>query len=252
MPAGSVSSLPLFCSRAGWQVKVFEAAQEVSMSKTSKEITAAADKLYYERERLDGVRRSIELLHAAYDDYEALWRGARAHFFLGQEAHDCLEARAHYLSGIDAGKKAVRAFDESVEGHFWLGVNLALLAQLENPFRALRHVLQAGRKLRRAVSLNPAYHAGGPLRVLARLESKLPRLLGGGAERARAHFEEAIRLAPSNTVTRLYFAELLLERGDTARAGKELEAILAIPFDPAWAFEIKRDQARAREILRHK
>ncbi|HEV7843197.1 MAG TPA: TRAP transporter TatT component family protein, partial [Pyrinomonadaceae bacterium] len=84
------------------------------------------------------------------------------------------------------------------------------------------------------------------------LESKLPQLLGGGTRRARARFEEALRLAPSNTVTRLYFAELLLECGDTERARTELEAILAIPFDPAWAFEIKRDQARAREIIMQK
>jgi cytochrome c-type biogenesis protein CcmH/NrfG len=74
--------------------------------------------------------------------------------------------------------------------------------------------------------------------------------LGGGTSRARAHFEEAIRLAPSNTVTRIYFAELLLERGDTQRARAELEALLALPFDPAWSFEIKRDRERAREMLK--
>jgi hypothetical protein len=219
------------------------------MSKTSKEITALADKLYDEREDMDGVRRSIELLRGAADDYEAFWRRSRAHFFLGQEARDSLQMRAHHLAGTDAGDEAVRASNLRVEGHFWTGVNLALLAQLENPFRALRYALRAGRELRRAVALNPAYHGGGPLRVLARLESRLPGLLGGGPARARAHFEEALRHAPSNTVTRLYFAELLLEHGDTNRAREELEATLLVRFDPAWAFEIRRDQARAREIL---
>jgi hypothetical protein len=136
-----------------------------------------------------------------------------------------------------------------VEGHFWLGVNLALLAQLEKSFGALRYALSAKRELKRAVSINASYHAAGPLRVLARLESKLPRIFGGGTRRARAHFEEAIRLAPSNTVTRLYFAELLLESVDTTRARAELEAVLAIPVDPAWAFEINRDRNRAREML---
>lgn len=220
------------------------------MSKTSKEITAHADRLYEEREQPEGVRRSIELLNEASGDYEALWRKARAHFFLGQEARDKREARAHHHAGIDAGRSAVGAFDRGVEGHFWLGVNLALLAQLEKPFGALRHALKAKRELHRAVAINPAHHGAGPLRVLARLESKLPRLLGGGAKRARLRFEDALRLAPSNIVTRLYFAELLLECGDTERARAELQAVLAIPFDPAWAFEINRDQTRAREILR--
>jgi uncharacterized protein (TIGR02996 family) len=219
------------------------------MSKTSKEITALADKLYAGREDLDAVRRSLKLLNDAHADYEALWRAARAHFFLGQEARDKHEARASHLYGVDAGRLAASVFDNRVEGHFWLGVNLALLAQLEKPLGALRHALDARRELKRAVSLDSSYHGAGPLRVLARLESKLPRILGGGALRARAHFEEAIRLAPSNTVTRLYFAELLLENGDATRARVELAAILAIPFDPAWAFEIKRDQKRARGIM---
>jgi tetratricopeptide (TPR) repeat protein len=220
-----------------------------SMSKTSKEITALADKLYARRENLEGVRESAELLKDATTDYEALWRASRAHFFLGQEAHDKMEARRAYLSGIDAGRLAVRVSDNRVEGHFWLGVNLALLAQVEKSFGALELALRAKRELHRAVSIDASYHAAGPLRVLARLESKLPRIFGGGTRRARAHFEEAIRLAPSNTVTRLYFAELLLQSGDTTRARAELEAVITITFDPSWAFEIKRDQERAREML---
>lgn len=220
------------------------------MSKLAKEMAELADRLYHEREHPEGVRRSLEFLRAGYCDYEALWRMARAHFFLGQEAPDAQQARAAHLAGIDAGRRAVRAFESRVEGHFWLGVNLSLLARMEKPFRAIGLALQARRALRHAISLDPAYHAAGPLRVLARLESKLPRLLGGGTERALLHFEEAIRLAPKNTVTRLYFAELLSERGEIERARMELETLLAIPFDPDWAFEIKRDRAKALGMTR--
>jgi tetratricopeptide (TPR) repeat protein len=218
------------------------------MSKTLEEITARADQFYCEREQLERVSQSIELLREAADYYQALWRMSRAHFFLGQEARDNMEARAHHLSGIDAGRRAVRSLESSVEGHFWLGVNLALLARHEKPLAALPHALSAKRELRRAVHLDATYHAAGPLRVLARLESRLPRLLGGGTIRARAHFEEALRIAPANTVTRIYFAELLAECGEAERARTELETVLHVPFDPAWAFEIKRDQTRAREL----
>lgn len=219
------------------------------MSKTLEEIRALADELYHEREQLDGVRRSLELLRAAGRDYEALWRTARAHFFLGQEARDKAEAGAHHRAGVDAGMRAVRESQARVEGHFWLGVNLALLAQLGSPLGALRAALEARRELKHAVALNRAYHGAGPLRVLARLESKLPRLLGGGRRRALTRFEEAIELAPSNTVTRIYFAELLLEGGDTQRARAELEIILSLPLDPAWAFEMRRDRKKAEEMM---
>ena len=90
------------------------------------------------------------------------------------------------------------------------------------------------------------------MRVLARLESRLPRIMGGGKQRAREHYEEALSLAPENTVTRIYFAELLLECGDPGAARLELEALLAIPFNGSWAFEIKRDRARALELMRNR
>ena len=219
------------------------------MTETVEEITALADRLYREREQLERVRRSLLILDSSPAVYETLWRKGRAHFFLGQEASDEREARGHHLAGTKDSRLAVRAFKDGVEGHFWLGVNLALLAGLEKPLKALPHAVRAKRELKRAASIDSSYHAAGPLRVLARLESKLPRILGGGHARARLHFEEALRRAPANTVTRLYFAELLMECGESTRAQAELEAILTIPFNPDWAFEIKRDRKRAREII---
>ena len=40
-----------------------------------------------------------------------------------------------------------------------------------------------------------------------------------------------------------------LQMGETARARAELEAVVNAPFDPAWAFEIERDQRIAQERL---
>jgi hypothetical protein len=143
----------------------------------------------------------------------------------------------------------VRANPHRVEGHFWLGVNLALQAQATRSLRALAPALRAKRSLERASRINAAYHAAGPLRVLARLKHKLPRLFGGGHKRARADFTRAIELAPANTVTRLYFAEMLIDAGDVLRARSELEAILNAPLDAAWMFETTRDRARAYRML---
>jgi hypothetical protein len=137
----------------------------------------------------------------------------------------------------------------SVEGHFWLGVNLALMAQSKNKCMALFLVWLAKRSLRRAVRLDPGYNAAGPFRVLARLQHKLPRVLGGGHYRARSTFEKALQLAPDNTVTRIYYAELLLEVGDEAEARKHLEAIMHAKPDPAWYFETRRDRMSAKEKL---
>lgn len=221
------------------------------MNHTLSELIARADALYAAREDLENVRESVKLLQAApaSDAYEANWRLGRALFLLGQEADEHAQARAYHAQATQFSQRAALAEPSRVEGHFWLGVNLALLAQIEKPLNALRHALQAKRALRRAVRLNPAYHAAGPLRVLARLEHKLPRLFGGSPARSRAHFEEAARLSPSNTVTRIYFAELLLDSGDTPHARAQLEAVINAPLDPDWKFETKRDQRLAQEML---
>lgn len=217
------------------------------------ETTERADALYAAREHTQNVSLSAELLDAALSrgfDYENAWRLGRALFFLGQEAQGDSQSRAFHARAVKMCELAARAEPARVEGHFWLGVNLALLAALENPVSALPHAFRARRSLRRAVALDAGYHAAGPLRVLARLETKLPKWLGGGHARARADFEKALTLAPNNTVTRLYFAELLLETGDERSARLQLEALLAAPTDPAWAFERARDRRLAHAMLK--
>ncbi|HEY0385558.1 MAG TPA: TRAP transporter TatT component family protein [Pyrinomonadaceae bacterium] len=218
------------------------------------EIASRADAFYAARDDVRSVSQSLELLEAALTsefDYELAWRAGRALFFLGQEAESEARARERHARAIEVCGRAAGACPARVEGHFWLGVNLALLAALENPLSALWHALKARCSLHRAISIDPAYHAAGPLRVLARLEARLPTVFGGGYKRARAHFERAVAIAPNNTVTRLYFAELLAAAGEQPRARQQLEALLNAPPDPAWAFEIARDRRLAEAMLKN-
>ncbi|HEV7860874.1 MAG TPA: TRAP transporter TatT component family protein [Pyrinomonadaceae bacterium] len=216
------------------------------------EIIERADALYFAREDQESVRACLPLLQEAPVplDYEILWRLGRALFFLGQESADRDAARTAHRRALPFCLEAAALEPERVEGHFWLGVNRALLAQLSTLFRAPLLALQASRSLRRAAQIDAAYHAAGPLRVLARLEAHLPFILGGGTTRARAHFEKALSLAPENTVTRIYFAEMLIKTGETHQAQRALQAILNTPPDPAWAFEIARDKKLADEMLK--
>ena len=219
----------------------------------------SADRAYAAREEIRNVRESVELLRNAFfqsSNYEIAWRLSRALFFLGQEslaesglAGSRSSRRNLHAEGAKAGRCATRLRPERVDGHFWAGVNLALLAALEPRLKAAAHALPAKRALQRAITIDAAYHCAGPLRVLARLQHKLPRWLGGGVTAARLNFERAIYITPANTVTRIYFAELLLAIGDIDRARAELEHVLSVPLDPEWAFEITRDQLLANAML---
>ena len=231
---------------------------------SASQLLVTADTSYAARAEITKVRQSAETLRAALaksESYDLAWRLSRALFFLGQEErttkHDLLQDQSAqrqltcgwHAAGADSGRRAIAQQPQYVEGHFWTGVNLALLAAVEPRRRALVHVLQAQRALLKAIAIAPDYHAAGPLRVLGRLQHKIPRLLGGGQRRAFTSFERAIARAPTNTVTRIYFAELLLDMGEHDRAVAELEAVLMMPLDAEWNFEIKRDQIRAMEML---
>jgi hypothetical protein len=134
------------------------------------------------------------------------------------------------------------------EGHFWLGVNLALLAESGRSPSAVVQAWRARRVLLKASALDPAYHGAGPLRVLGRLEHKLPKILGGNFDRSRMHFEEALRIDPQNSVTRIYFAEMLIDLGELSFATYHLDLVLSSSFDPEWAFEIERDKRLAVKL----
>jgi tetratricopeptide (TPR) repeat protein len=216
------------------------------------QIVEDSDRAYAAREEIQNVRESVAYLRnlpARADEYELAWRLSRALFFLGQESREKQSARDFQAEGVKAGKQATRLAPARVEGHFWLGVNLALLASLEPKTKAAAHALKARRALQKAISLDASYHAAGPLRVLARLQHRLPQVLGGGIARARENYERAISIAPANTVTRIYFAELLLDQGESERAQAELQVALNARLDPVWSFEINRDQQLAKEMI---
>jgi len=210
-----------------------------------------ADELYEQRARPEAVRESVMVLSGARGGanlYEVQWRLARAMFFLGQQAESAPEKLQLHSSAMDAGARAVALNPERVEGHFWAGVNLALYAESARAPRGIRAVLRARSELKRAVEIAEDYHGAGPLRVLARLEHRAPRLLGGNRQRSRAYFDRAMAIA-RNKVTLLYAAELALDEGEQEYAAGLLEEIIASPSEPGWEFENSRDRETARSLL---
>ena len=215
-------------------------------------VIGRADELYQHRSQPESVRESVMVLSGARggsDRYEVQWRLARALFFLGQQANSRDSAQQLYAAGIGAGERAVALNSERVEGHFWVGVNLALFAESGSRWRALRALRGARTELRRAVSISEKYHDAGPLRVLGRLEHKAPKLLGGSLKRSRILFDRALEIAPSNSVTLVYAADLALDAGQRERATSLLQQILDSSVDPDWEFENNRDRELARSML---
>jgi len=210
-----------------------------------------ADDLYRNRHNLSGVTESIRILSElrnGLEPFEVEWRLSRAQFFLGQEASDRRQKAPRFREGIVAGQTAVEHNPERVEGHFWLGVNLGLSAEVVGSLQALRYVRRAIKHLKRSCELCPQYHGAGPLRVYARLKHKLPWPIGSRAD-SETLFRRAISLSPDNSVTRVYFAELLSEIGKSDDEMAQLRAVIEMPENQEWLFELARDKAIARRRL---
>ena len=216
-------------------------------------VIGRADELYRGRARPGAVRESVMILSGARgsnERYEVQWRLARALFFLGQEAAEPAGKSQLHAAGVGAGERAVALNPERVEGHFWVGINLALFAESHSSLRALRALSWARSELRMAAKMNEAYHDAGPLRVLGRLAHKAPRLLGGSLRKSEKYYNRALEIAPANTVTLRYAAELAMARKQTPRAERLLERLLSLPDDPDWEYESRRDRELARELLK--
>jgi len=175
--------------------------------------------------------------------YDVQWRFAREMFVLGERS------KKYFGRGIRHGACAAKLEPDRVEGHFWLGVNQALHAEQCGGLSGARLVLKARASLKRAAEISPSYHGAGPLRVLARTEHKAPWFLGGSRKRSLILYERALQLAPSNSVTLLYCAELLLDAGDTGGAIERLQQIVDMEIDPDWESENARDKSLAAGLL---
>lgn len=212
-----------------------------------------ADQLYRQRAQLPAVGQSIDLLKRAIGEdghYELHWRLARASFFLGQEAESHSLAADHFREGIAAGEAATALEPGLVAGQFWLGVNLALLAQCERGLERLAYVGRAKRALKSANAIDESYHGAGPLRVLGRITHKLPRIVGGSKRKAQDFYERALSICPGNTVTRIFYAELLHDLDNKTAAREQLHYVLEAVADEEWTFEITRDKAFAEKMLK--
>jgi hypothetical protein len=215
------------------------------------DVIKLADEVYRQRVELsrssssqrEAWEREIKLLARQIDSYELEWRLSRLLFVEGER-----DSRSYYEGAVH-GRRSIKLGSSAVEGYFWAGVNLALYAQARQGLRAVFALLEAKRDLKRASQIAEGYHGAGPLRVLGRLAHKSPRVLGGNAERSRICYERALEIAPTNSVTLVYAAELEIDCRNPKKAAGLLERLMRLPIDPDWEFENIRDKNLARSLL---
>ena len=182
---------------------------------------------------------------------ETLTEAARLAFILG-EVEDRGERVKCYEKGRSYSETLIRMAPARVEGHYWLALNTAGLAETGGARRALALVPGIIRELEKAVSIDETYDRAGPHRVLGRIYCKAPcwPLSEGDIDKSLQHLQMAVKLAPENSTNHLYLAETLVQVGKSEEARRELEIVIQPTCRAVFPHNLEEDHDDAILLLK--
>ena len=183
-------------------------------------------------------------------DFEALWKLARASYWIGTHAGTEPVRRAALERGVDAGVRASVLEEAKPEGHFWMAANMGALAESFGLSQGIRYRGRIKSALERVLAIDPGWQQGSADRALGWWFHMVPGLFGGSENDAERHLRKALTYNPQSTATLYFLGEVLLERGKKDDAEATFKAVLDAPTDPDWAPEDRGFKRRADEALK--
>lgn len=180
--------------------------------------------------------------------YEAAWKLSKAYWYQGNHSPNDQKAAWHE-KGITAGMKATEINPKGCEGHFWLGINYAMLAENSGKMKALGLIDDVKKAINAAMAIDENCSCGGPQRVLGKLYAKIPWFKGGSKSKSIESLKQSIELCPNDTQSRIFLAELYMDQGKSALALEQLDLVLKQDPDPAWIPETKENKIIASKMI---
>lgn len=169
------------------------------------------------------------------NNYEALWRGARACAWLGANEPEPARREKFARDGVRMGLEAVRKLSNRVEPYYYLALSQMALLDLSGMF-SRQPLNEIDKNLKVAIAIDETFDHCGPHRALGRIllrAEPYPLLAIGGLGEAEAHLRKAVGACSEYGENHLTYALVLIEaeKYDLARA--ELEQVMSskVPRD---------------------
>ena len=135
---------------------------------------------------------------------------------------------------IAQAQQLSQAFPDRAEPMIWHAIILASAAKAEGGLGALSKAKEARDLLLAAEKINPTALNGSVYNSLGSLYAKVPGWpLGfGDRKKAKEYFEKALTLNPNGIDPHYFYADLLTDQGEYAKAVDHLKRALAAPARP--------------------
>jgi tetratricopeptide (TPR) repeat protein len=164
------------------------------------------------------------------NDPAAAWQFARACF----EFNDFVTNNAGRAElagqGIAACRQLLARESNSAPGHYYLAIELGLLADTKRNLAAIKMVREMEREFKTAGNLDEHFDYAGPARCLGLLHRDAPGwpMSIGSRHKAREWLEQAAKLAPDYPENRLNLVESYWQWKDHEAARAELKTLDAL------------------------
>lgn len=181
----------------------------------------------------------------------ALVDSARLCFIIG-ELGEKRRSRKFFKRGRNYARLLIAESPRRVEGHYWLALNQAGLAEVGGIAHGYRLVPVIVEELKAAMDIDPSYDQAGPHRVLGRMYYEAPGwpLSIGDMDKSLRHLRSAVEIAPENSSNHLYLAETLLKMRLPEEAQRELERVLAATSHSLWPRGLEEDRRDALKLMK--
>jgi len=159
------------------------------------------------------------------------------------------EREAAFRPLIAQAQQLTQAFPGKAEPLIWQAIVLASAAKAEGGLGALSKAKDARDCLLAAEKINPAALDGSVYNSLGSLYAKVPGWpLGfGDKKKAKAYFEKALAINPNGIDPHYFYADLLADQDEYAKAADHLKRALAAPARPG---REDADAGRRQEAMR--
>lgn len=176
---------------------------------------------------IEHLKKNFENIHARFqtqtNDPELAWELGRSCFDMSTLQSEPAEVAFFAEQGIAACRRSL-TLSNSVQAHYYLGMNIGQLADTKHNLSGLRMVKDMEREFLASELLDERLDYGGPDRNLGLLYRETPVIVSiGSRSKARQHLQKAVDLAPDFPENRLNLIESYLKWDYRTEAVRELQ-----------------------------